>query len=341
MPPALNGVTLRDCTLRDGGHVNDFAFGVELIRAVVAGLSQARADIIELGFLKDGPHAPGQTLFTRVAEAERYTTETHSRQGFSLMIRPDWYDIAQLEPCTGRIATVRFAFHPEDLPLTLRQAEVARAAGYQVVLNPVNVMGYAPSDLESLLRALNTFHPQGVCIVDTFGSMLPDDLARIVAAFDAIIHPSIGIGLHLHENLSISLALAHDFLRSMDGRRPTSVDCSILGMGRIPGNLCTELLMEYLNRTRGRAYQLRPVYELISTAIADLKRTTPWGYLPAYAMTAFRHTHRSYAEYLLGKGDLSLVDIADILDRIIEPSDRSHYRETLAEALYRQHTGRS
>jgi 4-hydroxy 2-oxovalerate aldolase len=328
---------LLDCTLRDGGHVNDFAFGVHAIGAVVTGLVQSRVDIIELGFLKNGHHAEGQTLYTHVSDAERHVRAAPAGVEYSLMIRPDWYDIRQLAPCQGSITTIRFAFHADDLPLALQQADRARGVGYRVFLNPVNVPGYSPGELTSLLASLNAFGPDAVCIVDTFGSLLPDDLHRILRAFLDRTDPRIGIGLHLHENLSISLALAHDFLRTVGHSRSTCIDSSVMGMGRIPGNLCTELIMEYLNRTSGHRYEVQHVYGLISDVIADLKQVNPWGYLPAYAQTAFRHLHRSYAEFLLDRGDLSLVEIAGILDRITEPTDRNHFNEDLIHRLYRDH----
>ena len=115
------------------------------------------------------------------------------------MIRPDWYDISKLERCTGRIKTIRFALHYEDLELTLHQAKIARDYGYGIFLNPVNILSYSDKMLNHILTALNDFRPDGIYIVDTFGSMLPSDLPNIVAAFDTKLDKSITLGLHLHE----------------------------------------------------------------------------------------------------------------------------------------------
>ena len=42
---------LLDCTLRDGGYVNDWNFGKENIIAIINGLVSANIDLIEVGFL--------------------------------------------------------------------------------------------------------------------------------------------------------------------------------------------------------------------------------------------------------------------------------------------------
>lgn len=324
---------LLDCTLRDGGYVNNFAFGKDNIRHIINKLSTTNIDLIELGFLKNGNHSVDQTLYNYVSDAEFFLNEINSAQKFCLMIRPDWYDISKLEKCSGKIDSLRFAFHYEDLNLTLKQASKARSYGYNVFFNPVNVLSYSSQELKQLLTVLNEFQPQGIYIVDTFGSMLPTDLREIFKIFHTELNDNISLGLHLHENLSISLALAISFIEMSCAIRPSYIDCSILGMGRIPGNLCTELIMGYLNSINNK-YDLTGVYTLIDNPISAIKNTTPWGYMPAYAVTAFNKTHRSYAEYLMNKQDLSLLDMNLILNKIKSKVDREEFNELLINDLY-------
>jgi 4-hydroxy 2-oxovalerate aldolase len=325
---------LLDCTLRDGGYVNDFKFGEENIYKIVNGLSSSNIDIIELGFLKDGDHSLNQTLFNSISEAEKYINNTN--QEFCLMIRPDWYDISKLEKCNGKINYLRFAFHYEDLHLTLTQAKIAREHGYEIFFNPVNVLSYSNYELKELLFTLNQFKPKGIYIVDTFGSILPSDLQDIFSVFDNELDKDIALGLHLHENLSISLALAINFIDLVKESRPAYIDSSILGMGRIPGNLCTELIMNYLNLKQIGNYNLKEIYELIDNPISDIKKSIPWGYMPAYAITAFNKMHRSYAEYLMEKPNLTLKDIDIILNKIESNKDQENFNETVIEKLYNE-----
>ena len=47
----MNKVQILDCTLRDGGYINQWKFGKEIIRKTVDSLIKTGIDIIELGFL--------------------------------------------------------------------------------------------------------------------------------------------------------------------------------------------------------------------------------------------------------------------------------------------------
>ena len=112
------------------------------------------------------------------------------------------------------------------------------------------------------------------------------------------------------------------------------IDSSVLGIGRVPGNLCTELIMNYLNLIQGKNYNLKEIYKLIDSPISQIRKQTTWGYLPAYAITAFKQIHRSYAEYLMDKPELTLKDIDQILSQITLEKDRQIFNKSLVESLY-------
>lgn len=328
-------IELLDCTLRDGGYVNNFSFGRENIKKIVNRLSNSGVDLIELGFLKNGRHSPDQTLFNLVEEAEFYTQfSNNANQNYCLMIRPDWYDITNLTPVSGNIKNIRFAFHYRDLELTLKQATIARNYGYGVMLNPINILSYSTEELENLLPVLNNFKPDCVSIVDTFGSILPKDLNEIFQMFSKNLSEDIKLGLHLHENLSISLALAIIFIDLMLGKRSGYIDSSVLGIGRIPGNLCTELIMNFLNLKSDKKYDLSQIYELIDSPISSIKKDESWGYMPAYAITAFNKIHRSYAEYLLKKPNITLNQIVSILDNLSSDEEKENFDQSKADMYY-------
>jgi 4-hydroxy 2-oxovalerate aldolase len=328
-----SNINLLDCTLRDGGYVNDFNFGKDNINKIINRLSTTNVELIEIGFLKNNQHSEDQSIFNSVSEAELLLTNTPPHQQYCLMIRPDWYNINNLEKCAGKIKSLRFAFHYEDLELTLHQAEVARSYGYKIFFNPVNVLSYSHDQLRQILHTLNQFKPEGIYIVDTFGSMLPSDLRDLYPIFNAELDADVALGLHLHENLSIALAIAINFIDLVDNTRQVYIDSSVLGIGRVPGNLCTELIMNYLNTIQGETYNLTGVYELIDAPIADIKKTNPWGYIPAYAVAGFNKTHRSYAEHLLQKPNLSTSDVVVILNKIQSKEDREEFNEELIEGL--------
>lgn len=329
-------IKILDCTLRDGGHVNDFAFGRSQIVTIAKCLSLAKIDIIELGFLKDTNYDQDKTLFTKVSQAENLLEGIPLGSEYALMIRPDWYDINQLQPRTGRISKIRWAFHSRDLSLTIQQAERARYLGYEIYFNPVNVFSYSKDSLRDVLLAANQLNPSTVAIVDTHGSMMERDLLYYFELFDGLLNPGIGLSLHLHENLSLSFSLAQKFISIAKGKRNIGIDSSILGMGRIPGNLCTELISKYLNIHQGGQYAITPIYEAIQDPISIIKCKLPWGYAPLYAETAVRKMHRSYAEYLIEDTDMTMQEAIGILEKIVEPDEREHFNQPLVKKLVEQ-----
>lgn len=331
-----SNIQLLDCTLRDGGYVNNFSFGKENISKIVTNLNCSGVEIIELGFLKNGEHSAEQTLFNFVEEAEKFVTNISPEQKFCLMIRPDWYDINKLTPAVGKIKSLRFAFHLKDLDLLLKQTTTAKDLGYEIMVNPVNILSYSRDELNYLLPILNKVNPDCVSIVDTFGSLLPADLNRIFSIFDNLLSKEIKLGLHLHENLSISLALSIMFIELMQNNRKGYIDSSINGMGRIPGNLCTELIMNFLNIKSNKNYDLKPIYDVIDDPISGFKKKEPWGYMPSYAITAYKNTHRSYAEFLMKKPDMSLNMLTDILDKLETTEEKENFSESVAEFYYKE-----
>lgn len=327
-------IKLLDCTLRDGGYVNNFNFENKNISLISENLTKAGIDLIELGFLKDGKHSKDQTLFNSPAEAEKYTIDSTSE--YCLMIRPDWYDINQLTE-SQNIKHIRFAFHKKDIKLLLKQATIAREKGYKVYFNPVNVMSYKDEELKDILTELNEFSPEAIYIVDTFGSILPNDLEHIYNIFDNCVDKDIAIGLHLHENLSIALALACIFIEKIKkGNRKAYIDSSVLGMGRIPGNLCTELIINYLNKET-ELYITEPIYQLIDKVISPIKNINKWGYMPEYALSGFYQVHRSYPEYYINKPNITLPIIDVILSHIKNSDKALAFDKDYADLLYEKY----
>jgi 4-hydroxy 2-oxovalerate aldolase len=319
-----------DCTLRDGGYVNDFLFGENLKIDLLKNLNDSKIEIIELGFLKNGNHERDSTLYNKINDVYKYINIQNLDSKLSLMIRPDWYDINLLEKdISNSIGILRFAFHLKDLELTLHQAEISRSLGYEIYLNPVNITSYSDLDLVRLLKKIDSFKPEGASVVDTFGSLLPNKFKNIINLFDKYLSKDIKLGIHLHENLSLSMGLASIFLEKFYGKRNIIIDSSLNGMGRIPGNLPTELISSFLNKEYYKNYDLQKILYGIDRYIIDFKKHNNWGYLPAYSKSAIEFVHRSYAEYFYNNG-LKLDEVFVAIEKIKSTNFLNEFNEELA-----------
>mgnify|MGYP000588655809 CR=1 FL=1 len=59
------GVQVLDCTLRDGGYINNWEFGRRAIASILDKLEAGGIDIIECGFLTSRPRGEDCSLFHR------------------------------------------------------------------------------------------------------------------------------------------------------------------------------------------------------------------------------------------------------------------------------------
>lgn len=328
----FDNINLLDCSLRDGGHVNNAYFGKNVIKSIIKNLNQAGTELIEIGFLKNGNFSEDEANYTTIEEAYNYLPE-YSKSEYSVMIRPDWYDIKKLSPCDGRINYIRFAFYYKDIKLTKEYCKIVKDYGYKFFLNPVNIIGYSDLELGHLIDDVNEISPNAFTMVDTFGALTETKLVELYNKIETLTDDNLIIDLHLHENLNSAFSLAKKFLEIKKKERKVFLDASLYGIGRIPGNLCIELIMDYLNDKFDKIYDIDFVLELIDNYIETLKNKYKWGYSPAYYYTGKFKIHRSYAEYLLTK-DLSLLDIKNILLKIKDKSDMITFNKDLADKEY-------
>lgn len=333
----MPGIQTLDCTLRDGGYLNDWAFGHKMICQTVRQLIASNVDYVELGFLRNEEYQPDRTVFGRVKDAYNILPEDCGNTKFTLMSLHNKYDIGQLEDYDGGpIKRIRVTFHDYDVEEGLQYCKKVMEKGYEVACNPINIMGYSDQELLEILRKVDEIHPTVFSIVDTFGSMKRNDLIRLYALCENNLSRDITIGLHLHENLSLSYSLAQEFLNIKSYSRNCVIDGSLLGMGRVPGNLCIELILDYLNNNYAKNYNIDPVLDAIDDYILPIKRREPWGYSTAYSLSAKYNLHRNYAEFLLNKGKLKAKDINHILASI-EDAKKTAFDESYVENLYYQY----
>ncbi len=327
-------IQLLDCTLRDGGYINDWNFGEHTIRDILAKLIESGTDYVEVGFLRDCEYMPDKSLFNNCAEIERILPEKRGKTKFTAMALHNQYDIDKLEPWDGRtIDAIRVTFHDYDIDEGLAYIRRVKEKGYKVFINPINIMGYSDEMILQLLHKVNELQPYAFSIVDTFGSMMREDLLRIYSLIEHNLSKNIVIGLHLHENLALSYSLAQEFINIKASDRECVIDASMLGMGRSPGNLCMELIMDYMNKKQSGHYDVNPVLDGIDDHIARLKQIEPWGYNTAYSISAKYNLHRNYAEFLLDKGRLRAKQINQILGSIA--ADRkTAFDKAYIEKLY-------
>lgn len=331
----MENVKLLDCTLRDGGHLNQSRFGKEVIQGVVDGLVQSNVDIIELGFLSTEQYDPEYSLFRNIADAKKVIPAEHGDTEFSLMAYR--FDVSDLEECDGSVNYIRTTFHIYDFEEGIENCKKIIQKGYKCSVNLINFFGaYTGSQKVEVLKRINDIHPAAISMADTYGLLDLKEMDYLYQLAENTLDKGISIGIHVHENKGISYALAQRFLEIKHPARPAIVDASVYGMGEVPGNLRMELIMDYMNKYCGTRYELPPVYDIIDKYINKFSLEKNWDYALPYAVSSKWGINRKYAEFLMNQPGIGVKDM-DIIMAKVQGADKPSYNKVLAKELYDSH----
>lgn len=331
-----SNVKVLDCTLRDGGYINNWNFGKNVIKNIVHDLVNAKTDYIELGFLRNEEYDENRSVFNSINQIKKLVPNDAIISKFVGMILYTDYDISKLEENDGVIDMLRITFHKYDYLDGIKYCRQVIDKGYKVFINPINITGYSDGELLALINEVNDIKPYGFSIVDTFGALTKEDLFRIYYIIENNLDSSIVIGLHLHENLSMSLLLAQSFLEVKKPTRSCIIDGSLYGIGRNPGNLCIELIMNHMINYYDKNYSLEYVLDAIDNYIEPIKENSKWGYSKEYYLSGKNKVHRNYAEYFSKKGRLTARGLNNLLQKI-SIANKDKFDEKYAELIYREY----
>lgn len=321
-----------DCTLRDGGYCNQWQFGEENIRQIIRKLTKSRIDIIECGFLTE--KTDFNENITRFDKIERLKTyiKRKNESLYVLMANYGEYDFNKLPENEGIIDGIRVAFHKEDLEKALAVCQTIKKKGYKVFVQPMVSLRYTDSDFIELLLQMNKIMPYAFYIVDSFGSMKERDLRRLFYLADHNLDENILLGFHSHNNLQLALSNAQTLLNT-NTERSLIIDSSVMGMGRGAGNLNTELITQYLNKTGTPKYKIDYLLKIIDEVLTKFYENNAWGYsLPNY-LSAVYECHPNYATYLEKRKSLTVEDMKKIFESF-NITKRSTYDEGYIKSLY-------
>ena len=256
-------IKVLDCTLRDGAYVVDSNFGEQKIFDIITTLENAKIDIIEVGWLRDCKHDEGSVLYNIPNDAFKYIKG--AKNTFSLMFDYGRYDVSKLPQNAGLIDIIRIAFYKKSLDEISFVAEKVKNKGYKVFLQASNVQEYSKADLIKLCKRANYIGVESCYIVDSFGSMFPEDMDIVLPLFEENLNESIQLGFHSHNNIQMSLALSIKFANACN--RDIIIDSTLSGIGRGAGNTKTELLLEYLNKYKNAEYNVDTIWKSLNNGI--------------------------------------------------------------------------
>jgi len=289
-----------DCTIRDGGLVNNWDFSVEFVQHLYEGLNEAGVDYMEIGYknspkLLGGADSSGPWRFLNDDFLKKVIPQKKNTKLSALVDigRVDENDI--LPRNESLLDLIRVACYSKDVDKAIDLVNKFHERGYETTINIMALSNVMEKDLLENLEMIKDCPVDVVYVVDSYGSLEPSDIQYLVEKFMRHL-PDKKLGIHAHNNMQ--LAFANTLLASQLGVE--YLDASVYGMGRAAGNCPTELLV---TRLKNPKYNLRPVLGIIERYMVPLREKEEWGYLIPYMITGTLDEHPRTAMALRNSPD--------------------------------------
>jgi 4-hydroxy 2-oxovalerate aldolase len=277
-----------DCSIRDGGLINEWNFSDDFVRATYRYLSEAGVDYIELGYRASkkqfDPKKFGKWRFCDDEDVRRIIDGIESNSKLSCMVDIGRVEDEDIQPKgQSPFSMIRVACYMKDIAKAIALADMIMDKGYEATINIMAVSTNTEREITEGLSDLSKTSIPIIYVVDSYGTMYCEDVTLLVKKY---IHalPGKAIGIHTHNNRQ--LAFGNTIQAIIDGAN--YIDASVYGIGRGPGNCCQELLLSFLQNPK---YNLRPVLQLIQEHYLPLREKIEWGYIIPYMITGILNEH--------------------------------------------------
>ncbi|MFH1411349.1 MAG: aldolase catalytic domain-containing protein [Candidatus Omnitrophota bacterium] len=278
-----------DCTIRDGGLINDHYFEDDFVRNVYKGVSAGGVDYMEIGYRCSksimSPEKFGKWKFCTEDEIKKAIEGVETKTKISVMIDVGRVEEDDILPCKDSVVDmIRVATYVKDVDKAIKLANHAAAKGYETTINIMAVSKALDTELdEGLDQIEKECKALAVYIVDSYGALYSENIQYLAAKYKKHLKTK-EVGIHAHNNQQ--LGYANTIQGIIEGCN--YVDGTVYGIGRAAGNCPLELLVGFLKNPK---FDLRPILELISKEFIPLREKMEWGYILPYAITGMFNEH--------------------------------------------------
>lgn len=309
-------IKVLDCTIRDGGLMNDHKFGDEIVKAVYQACAAAGIDYMEFGYKASrrifSPAQFGAWKYCTEDDIRRIVGENDTSLKLSVMAdaeRTDYHeDILPKEQSV--IDMIRIATYIHQIPTAMDMVKDAHDKGYETSVNLMAVSTVQEWELDEALELMAESEVDAIYLVDSFGAFYSEQIHYLIRKYLRYAVPrGKMVGMHAHNNQQ--LAYANTIEAIILGAN--MLDGSIAGLGRGAGNCPTELLLGFLHNPK---FRLRPLLQCIQQSIEPLREELRWGFDIPYMITGLLNQHPRAAMEFNNTSDRG--DIVKFFDTVVE-----------------------
>jgi 4-hydroxy 2-oxovalerate aldolase len=285
-------IKVLDCTVRDGGLINNYHFTDHFVETVYRSACDAGVDIIELG--------------KKLCESDEYTRVKYGRWNFcddddlkrvidshdseyrplvAVMYDVGRVDLSALQPRDqSPIDMIRTACYVADIDKGIDLAKRTKDLGYETTINIMAPSAAIESDLVEGLQQVNgADEVDYLYLVDSYGAFYSEQVTHYLNLYKTHA-PRKELGFHAHNNQQLALSNTQQAI--IDG--VNLLDATVNGIGRGAGNCNLELLLNFLKNPK---FDVRPVYKAIQEVFVPLREEIEWGFNDIYGISGHLNQH--------------------------------------------------
>jgi len=284
-------IKVLDCTIRDGGLVNDHQFDDDLVKAVYEACVGSGIDYMEIGYKNS----------KRLFPPAKYGPFRHSdEQSIRRIVGDNDTDLklccmADAEKCDFKtdilpkdqsvLDCIRVATYIHQIPVAVDMIHDAHEKGYEVYCNIMAVSTAQETELDQALEILAQTPASTIVVVDSFGAFYAEQIELLVKKYlKAVEGTGKQVGIHSHNNQQLAFANTIEAIIHGANR----IDATIAGLGRGAGNCAMELLLGFL---RNPKFHMRPIVQVLQDHFIKLRERIEWGPLLPYIITGQQNRH--------------------------------------------------
>jgi len=285
-------IKVMDCTLRDGGLVNDFFFADEFVKDLYEANIRSGVDYMEFGYKASKEMFDvrkfGKWKFCDDKDIRAVVGDNKTDMKISVMADVGRCDFKKdiLNKKDSPIDLVRVATYINTIPAAVEMIEDCTKKGYETTVNIMAISKSNDPDIDAALELLGQSSVGCIYLVDSYGSLYPEQISRLSDKYLEIADKyGKKVGIHAHNNQQLAFANTIEALR----RGVSYLDATVSSLGRGCGNCPSELLLGFLKNPK---YRINPLLKFIEKHIVPMRESgVVWGYDVPYLLTGILNQH--------------------------------------------------